>query len=127
MNATKYFITEQKCDPNSQGFNRWTPLHYASHGGHMNIIKYLITEQGCEPTILNNDGNLPLHIACSNGHLNATKYFITEQKCDPNSRGFNRWTPLHHASHDTSNLHQASNGGNLPLHNACRNGVHISS
>ena len=76
----------------------WTPLHFASHGGHMNIIEYLITEQGCDPTILNNDGNLPVHIACRNGHLNATKYFITEQKCDPNSRGQYGRTPLHQAS-----------------------------
>ena len=135
LNATVYFITEQKCDPNSRGFNRSTPLHHASRGGHMNIIEYLITEQGCDPIILNNDGNLPLHIACCNGHLNATVYFITEQKCDPNSRGQYGWTPLHCASQGGHmNIIEyliteqgcdpiiANNDGNLPLHIACSNG-----
>ena len=42
LNATKYFITEQKCDPNSRGQYGRTPLHQASQGGHMNIIEYLI-------------------------------------------------------------------------------------
>ena len=45
MNATKYFITEQKCDPNIPGQYGSTPLHQCSQGGHMNIIEYLITEQ----------------------------------------------------------------------------------
>ena len=57
LNATKYFITEQNCDPNSRGQNGWTPLHQASKGGHINIIKYLITELDCDPTILDSDGD----------------------------------------------------------------------
>ena len=77
----------------------WTPLHYASQGGHLNIIQYLITELGCDPTTPSNNGTLPLHIACHNGHLNAAKYLITKQKCDPNSRDQDAgWTPLHYAS-----------------------------
>ena len=69
LNAAKYFITEQNCDPNIQGKNGSTPLHYASQGGHMNIIQYLITELGCDPTTQDCDGSLPLHNACLNGHL----------------------------------------------------------
>ena len=98
MNATKYFITEQKCDPSTQNKNGSTPLHYACQGGHMSIIQYLITELGCDPTTPDRYDSLPLHIACLNGHLNATKYFIIEQNCDPNSRGQNGFTPLHCAS-----------------------------
>ena len=75
LNAAKYLITEQNCDPNSRDQRGWTPLHYASEGGHMNIIQYLITELGCDPNTPSNDGALPLHIACLNGHLNASQIF----------------------------------------------------
>ena len=81
LNATQVFhCTEQNCDPNTQGQNGSTPLHYASQGGNMNIIKYLITELGCDPTTTNSNGSLPLHIACLIGHLNATRYFIALNK-----------------------------------------------
>ena len=51
LNSAKYFITEQKCDPNSRHEDGWTPLHYASQGGHLNIMQYLITELGCDPLL----------------------------------------------------------------------------
>ena len=95
LNATKYFITEQNCDPNCLGQHGWTLLHYASQGGHMNTIQYLITELGCDPTTPSKVGSLPLHTACLNGHLNATKYFITKQNFNPNCRGEFGWTLLH--------------------------------
>ena len=98
LNAAKYLITEQNCDPNSRNLRGWTPLHYASDGGHMNIIQCQITELGCDPNAPSNDGALPLHIACLNGHLNVAKYMITEQNCDPNSRDQDGLTILHYAS-----------------------------
>ena len=112
----------------------WTPLHYASEGGHLNIIQCLITELGCNPNTSNN-GVLPLHIACHYGHLNAAKYLITEQKCNPNSRDQHGWTPLYYASEGGHlniiqclitelgcNPNTPSNNGALPLHIACHNG-----
>ena len=135
LDAVKYFITEQNCDPNSRGQHGFTPLHYASQGGHLNIIQYLITELGCDPTIPNSNSSLPLHIACLNGHLNATKYLITEQNCDPNSRNRKGFTPLHYASKSGHmNVIQylitelgcdpttPDNNGDLPLHIASQHG-----
>ena len=90
----KYFITEQKCGPNSrdQDSTKWTPLHYASKGGHVNIIQCLITELGCNQSIVDLlDRTIytwlvtlaTLHIVqwlLHNGHLNMKpKDFITEQ------------------------------------------------
>ena len=98
LNIVKYFISEQKCDPNSRTNYGSTPLYCASQNGHMDIVQYLVTELGCDPTISNNNGLLPLHIASLNGHLNTIKYFIREQKCDPNSRTNKGSTPLHYAS-----------------------------
>ena len=103
LNVTKYFITEQRCDPRSQGKNGWTPLHYASQGGHMNIIEYLITELQCDPTVRDNYGSLPLHFSCQHGHLNITKYFITEQNCDPTSLDNHGKTPIHYACENGHN------------------------
>ena len=132
MSVLKYLITEQNCDRSRKGF---TPLHYASQGGHLNIIQYLITELGCDPITQSSLGSLPLHDACLNGHLDADKYFITEQNCDPNSRGQHGFTPLHYASQGGHlNIIQylitelgcdpitQSSLGSLPLHDACLNG-----
>ena len=96
LNLTKYFVTEQNCDPTNQDLDSFTPLHHASAGGHMNI---LITELHCDPTIRDNDnGCLPLHFACLYDHLELTKFFITEQNCDPTSRDKIGLTTLHYAS-----------------------------
>ena len=135
LNVTKYFITEQNCDPTSQNQDGWTPLHCASRGGHMNIIQYLITEKCCDPKIPKSDGALPLHIACRCGHLNVTKYFITEQNCDPTSQDQDGRTPLHYASQGGHmNIIQylitekccdpkiPKSNGALPLHIACHHG-----
>ena len=64
INVVKYFITEQKCDPNCRGQNGHSLLHYAAAGGHIQMIEYLISELGCDPATLDRKGNLPLHIAC---------------------------------------------------------------
>ena len=74
--------------------DKWTTLHYACKGGHMNIVQYLITELGCDSIVPDIDGSLLLPIACGNGHLDLTKYLITEQGCDVTVRNYNGWTPV---------------------------------
>ena len=131
LSATKYFITQQKCNPTSLNHNGSTPLHHASQRGHMNIIQYLNTELGCNQTS-NNDGILPIHIACCEGRMNVARYFITEQNCDPTTPGQHGNTILHCASEGGHvNIIQylitelgcdpttPNNNDNLPLHNAC--------
>ena len=136
LNATKYFISEQKCDPNSRNKNGFTPLHCASQNGHMDIVT---TELGCDPTISSNNGSIPSHIACLNGHLNVVKYLTAELNCDPNHQNKNGSTPLHYAAengHMDIMQHLIAevgcdptildNYGSLPLHLSCLNG-HLSA
>ena len=135
MNVVKHFISEHKCDPNSQTKDGSTPIYCASKNGYMDIIQYLITEIGCDPTISNNIGLAPLHSASLNGYLNVVKYFISEQKCDPNSQTKDGSTPLYCASKNGyMDIIQylvtqhgcdptiSNNNGLLPLHIASLNG-----
>ena len=128
-------LDNTKCNGIDHGF---TPLHYASQGGHVNIIRYLVNELGCDPyTKSCNYGTLPLHMACLGGQLSATKYFIKEQKFNPNIQNHHGYTPLHVASHHghmdvilflineidcNPNTRTTCNIGGLPLHLACLGG-----
>ena len=126
-------LDNTKCNESDHGF---TPLHYASQGGHVNIIQYLINELGCDPyTKTCNDGTLPLHMACLGGQLSATKYFIKEHKFNPNIQNHHGYTPLHVASQHGHmdvilylitelgcNPNTRNIIGGLPLHLACLGG-----
>ena len=126
-------LDDTKCSGCNHGF---TPLHYASQGGHVNIIRYLVDELGCNPyTKSCNVGSLPFHRACFCGQINAIKYFIEEHKFNPNIQDHHGSTPLHYASQDghmdvilylTTELGCNPNtrniNGSLPLHYACLGG-----
>ena len=85
LNATKYFIIEQNCDPNSRGQNGFTPLHCASQAaGHINIIQYLISEVGT--MVVTHDfgwisrlSNQPLH--CHGSNVEAAVHLRTYNGC----------------------------------------------
>ena len=82
LNATKYFISEKNCDPNSRGQNGFTPLHYASQGGHLNIIKYLITELGCDPSMVDHNSRTFLHWASYYGHISVVQWLLHNTQVD---------------------------------------------
>ena len=47
----------------------WTPLHEASHNGHVDVVKRLIRAGGDVNEQDEEDGSTPLHDASENGHV----------------------------------------------------------
>ncbi|KAK2803378.1 hypothetical protein FQN50_007037 [Emmonsiellopsis sp. PD_5] len=57
-------------DLNSTSAAGWTPIHFASMGGHGGVIKYL-SSKGADINVRTNTGLLPLHLAVNFGKLDA--------------------------------------------------------
>ena len=81
------------------GHNDATPLHIASHRGHLDIVRYLVEKQQCDVECTDKYGDTPLHYAAYGGSLGTIQYLISERGCDPICRGLYGRTTLHHACH----------------------------
>ncbi|KAJ0410129.1 hypothetical protein ATCC90586_001614 [Pythium insidiosum] len=50
---------------------RWTALHFAAHGGHVEVVQLLL-ERGADPELRDAMGNTPLHLSAGWGNLRTT-------------------------------------------------------
>jgi ankyrin repeat protein len=72
-------------------FNKWTPLHAASEGGHVGAVRVLL-DHGARMNVRLDDGRKPLHLASRNGHLKVVQLLL-ERRAASNS---NSRTDLSH-------------------------------
>jgi len=72
----------------------WTPLDWASDGGH-EMVARLLVERGATASAA--DGWSPLHWASEGGH-EAVARFLIDQGADVSAASKEGWTPLHWAS-----------------------------
>lgn len=79
--------------------DKYTPLHRASYGGHLDCAKYLV-KHGANVNAKTNDDWTPLHSAVRWNNINIVEYLL-RQNADVNA---------------------LSNGGNSPLHIVATNG-----
>ena len=93
-NIAEYLVTHTECNPNVQDIHGNTPLHLASHEGHLGCVK-LITETRVDPNLTNHNNQTALHLASENDHRNIAKYLLTHAECNPNVQDIHGNTPLH--------------------------------
>ena len=73
--------------------NKWTALHKACEGGHLNVVKLLI-ENGASVNIENICEWRALHIACCYDHMSVACYLI-ENGANVNALTNGKETPFH--------------------------------
>ena len=66
---------------------KYTPLHYAAWGGHLNVVKMLMSWHNVDVNARNDQNQLSLHVAASRGHTKLVKAFINEFNCNTNEKG----------------------------------------
>ena len=71
----------------------WTPLHYASFGGHVTTAKTLLQE-GADVNSITHEGKFPLMLAVSQGHRKAAGFLI-QHGSDVNMQDQRGYTVLH--------------------------------
>jgi len=76
----------QAKDPSNDGWHYigFSPLHYASHNGHLSVVEYLVNQKAYI-NARDNENLTPLHLAANNGHLSVVEYLVN-QKADINAK-----------------------------------------
>ncbi|RDW75101.1 hypothetical protein BP6252_06243 [Coleophoma cylindrospora] len=112
--------------------SRRTPLHWASHNGHINIVKLLL-EKGADVNAADKDSCSPLYWASQDGQIDVVKLLL-EKGASINTAEHTGWTPLHRASEDGhvdvvklllemgANINATGMNGKAPLYIASKNG-----
>ena len=77
--------------------NRFSPLHYAVKGGHLDAVKMLVLDKSHNPYCFDLTGNTPFHLATQLGHLEIVQWFFSGLSLDPNicTNNILGFTPLH--------------------------------
>ena len=92
----KHLVTEHSQDVNTCGLYKMsTPLHWASHSGHVEVVRYLL-EHGADATTQDEDGSIPLHWASREGRAEVVRVLL-QHKAYPKAQDKNKSTPLHQA------------------------------
>lgn len=139
--AARDAIINAKCS-----INNWTPLHYASNGGHLEIVRYLVENAGADPnepsysmmSFIGGDvgGTTALHLAAAEGRGAVCRYLVEVAGVDagfPDSEGS---TALHRAAVNPNSfdlldflgnecgcdINRPGSGGSTPLHCAVHHG-----
>ena len=82
-NLARRLIVTHKENVNAS-FNKWTPLHAASEGGHAGAVRVLL-DHGARIDARLNDGRTPLHLASRNGHTKVVRLLL-ERRAASNSK-----------------------------------------
>lgn len=111
------------------GFERYTPLHWASRRGHTTVARLLI-EHGADVNAQDRNSDAPLHLACTHDRPDIV-WLLLEKGADVDARNVWGTTPLHLVARrinwklvrlllDAGADVNARNRGNCtPLHKAC--------
>ena len=99
LQAVKFFVEQQKCDPSHMDKRKVTPLFLAAGKGHLDVVKYLTLEQHCDPLCTTDNNDTPLHVAAYMGQVEVVKFYIEHLHCSPDIRGQHNKTPLQLARH----------------------------
>ena len=83
-------------DVNAKCCDYSTPLHEASHNGHIDIV-HVLFDHGADINVQKGGGIVPLHLASYHGHPNVVK-FLLEHDAPVNVRWSSNHTPLYDAS-----------------------------
>lgn len=78
--------------------NVWSPLHYASDGGHIRIVSLLL-KKGAKVDEVDMENQTPLMRASLNGHVSVVKLLI-KKGADVNLQDTFKRTPLHWAMYE---------------------------
>ena len=107
--------------------NKYTPLHTAASGGHVDMMRLLLSQNSDYLHALANNNYTPLHSATMGGSCQAVS-FLLSRGAKPNRTGSSAMTPLHIAAaegyedivqllllHD-ADVNAKNDDGNTPLH-----------
>ena len=127
-----YLIDEVHCDVNFTNSRNELPLHIAIRKGLKFDTLVLLVSQ-VNKDIQTIDGDTPLHLACVYKQEVVVRYLVEAMRCDTSIANANGELPLHislrlHSSVDiqkrlcpsSSMCNTQDNGGNTPLHIACK-------
>ena len=131
QNVVRYLVEAMRCDGSIANARRLLPLHIAiTMGLSFDIIKLV---SSCNVNAPTDDGNTPLHLACKRNEKKIVSYLINDLHCDTSIANANGELPLHIFLQFASNLdipklvcpsssmsNTQDNGGNTPLHIACK-------
>jgi ankyrin repeat protein len=81
---------------NAQDPHAWTPLMWASRGGHMGVVRWLV-DQGAALDVRNNGGHTVLCLASEQGRTPVVRLLL-QAGADPTITLDNGWSPLIQAS-----------------------------
>ena len=107
--------------------NKYTPLHTAAVGGHVDMMRLLLSQNSDNLHALADNNYTPLHSATMGGSCQAVS-FLLSRGAEPNRTGSSAMTPLHIAAAEGYEdivhlllLHDAdvdaqNDEGNTPLH-----------
>ncbi len=78
--------------------NKWTPLHWAAHCGHVEVVKLLLGRPDVEVNVADSDGARPLHLAAQHGHVEVVKLLLGKAGVEVNAAANDGFMPLAYRS-----------------------------
>ena len=89
-------MISQGADIESNTTENITPLHLASHNGHLDVVQYLYSK-GANIESKTTENATPLHYGTLFNHFNIVEYLISKG-ANIESKNYENKTPLHLAS-----------------------------
>ena len=68
-------LDDPSVDVNCPDSNKWSPLHTATHHGHVDVA-LLLMKRGANPAMVNSNGAMPLHYLCGKSILDNKEGFM---------------------------------------------------
>lgn len=120
---------------NEENYFGLTPLHLASHEGHINVVKLLL-DHGATAVVNkgNINGSRPLHFASHEGHKDIVEILL-QHGADIHQGNNNQSKPIHLATHENhidivkfliengANVNDINKNGSTPMHLASYNNL----
>ncbi|KAJ1637899.1 ankyrin repeat-containing domain protein [Pavlovales sp. CCMP2436] len=91
-------LLEQGASPQLVGPNGFTPLMWASRGGHLQIAQRLINDRRVDVNAAHASGATALAMACVQGHVDIVRALHESGAALDCATHRHKWTPLHLAT-----------------------------
>jgi hypothetical protein len=89
--ARRHIVTHK--ENVNASFNKWTPLHAASEGGHVGAVRVLL-DHGAHMNARLDDGRKPLDLASRYGHLKVVQLLLERRAASNSKTRTGLYTPL---------------------------------